>query len=190
MHNDYQTLEFLNAADWRQWLTTHHGDTAGVWLKIYKKHSGRPSITIEEALDQALCFGWIDGQRKSNDEWSYLQKYTPRRKTSMWSKRNIEHVSRLIEAGHMTSAGQAEIDRAKADGRWDAAYDAQRDMEIPKDFFTELDKYPKAGEAFEALNKSSRFLIGYRLQTAKTEETRQRRMNKILATLDAGEKLI
>jgi uncharacterized protein YdeI (YjbR/CyaY-like superfamily) len=190
MKQDYDIIPFKDPADWRQWLIGHHADTDGVWIRIYKKASTVASITHEQALDQALCFGWIDGQRKGYDDVSFLQKFTPRRRTSLWSKRNIEYITRLTDAGLMTPAGIAEVERAKQDGRWEAAYDRQVDMVIPEDFMTELYKHPKAETFFKSLNKSNLFAIGWRLQTAKTEETRKRRQDKIITSLDNEQKLV
>lgn len=189
MKADYEIIEFRNSAKWRQWLTKHHDDTDGVWVRMYKKASGIPTVTHAEALDEALCFGWIDGQRKSFDELSYLQKFTPRRKGSLWSKRNIEYVARLTKAGLMTPAGLAEVERAKQDGRWAAAYDKPSEMRVPDTFLAELQKHPKAAEFFETLNKANKYAIAWRLQTAKTDATRQKRQDKILSMLEAGKKL-
>lgn len=184
---DYKMLSFVDAAAWRAWLMAHHADTSGVWLRMYKKATGIPTVTYAEALDDALCFGWIDGQRKSYDEQSFIQRFTPRRKQSLWSKRNVEYIARLTAAGRMMPAGVAEVERAKADGRWAAAYDRQTDMTIPDDFTALLSKHPKAALVFEKLNKSSRYDIGWQLQTAKTEATRLRRMEKIIVMLEAGQ---
>jgi len=174
-------------AEWRAWLTRHHADSRGVWLRFYKKGQG-DSIHHAEALDEALCFGWIDSQAKSYDERSFLQKFTPRRARSIWSKRNIEHIERLTREGRMTPAGQAEVDAARADGRWDKAYDSPANAEVPADFAAALSKLPKAKAFFETLNKTNRYAITWRLQTAKKEETRQRRMQQILDKLERGEK--
>jgi uncharacterized protein YdeI (YjbR/CyaY-like superfamily) len=189
MKAEYQIEEFRNSARWRQWLAEHHEDTDGIWVRMYKKASGIGSITHAEALDEALCFGWIDGQRKAYDELSFLQKFTPRRARSLWSKRNIEHVTRLAEGGLMAPAGLAEVQRAQEDGRWDAAYDAQSEMVIPDYFLTELAKNPKAEAFFETLNKTNKFAIAWRLATATSEDTRKRRLEKLLVMLDAGEKI-
>lgn len=156
---------------------------------MYKKASGIASVTHEQALDGALCYGWIDGLRRGYDEVSFLQKFTPRRPKSLWSKRNIEHIARLTEAGLMTPAGVAEVEHAKADGRWAAAYDAQADMVVPEDFLAELRGHPVAEKFFATLNKSNRFAVCWRLQTAKTPETRKRRLEKIIAQLDNEQKL-
>ena len=189
MKPDYEIQAFKTAKDWRQWLSAHHADTDGLWLRLYKKASDVESVSYAQALDAALCFGWIDGMAKRYDELSYLQKFTPRRKASMWSKRNIEHVARLTEAGLMESAGQAEVDRAKADGRWQAAYDTPTDMKAPESFLVELHKHPIAEKFYATLNKTNLYAIAWRLQTAKTEETHLRRQEKIIATLNAEEKL-
>ncbi len=189
MKPDYEIIAFKTPSLWHQWLNTHHADTDGLWIKIYKKASMVETITHEQALDEALCFGWIDGQRKGYDDLSFLQKFTPRRRASLWSKRNIEYIARLSEAGLMMPSGIEEVERAKQDGRWDAAYDKQVDMTIPNDFLTELHKHPKAETFFKTLNKSNLFAIGWRLQTAKTEETRKRRQDKIIALLDKEQKL-
>jgi uncharacterized protein YdeI (YjbR/CyaY-like superfamily) len=190
MKADYKTIEFSNSSKWRQWLIEHHADTDGIWMRLYKKVSDVASISYAEALDEALCFGWIDGQKKKNDELSYLQKFTPRRKASLWSKHNIEHVTRLTDAGLMMQAGLAEVERAQEDGRWSAAYDKPSEMLVPDYFLTELHKNTKAKLFFETLNKTNRYAIAWRLQTAKTEETRKRRQDKILGMLEAGEKLL
>jgi uncharacterized protein YdeI (YjbR/CyaY-like superfamily) len=190
MKPDYEIIAFKNPQEWRQWLVDHHGDTEGVWIRLYKKASGVGSVNYAEALDDALCFGWIDGQVKSYDELSYLQKFTPRRKRSLWSKRNIEHVARLTEAGLMMPAGIQEVDKAKDDGRWQAAYDKPSEMEMPEDFMEELSKNTKAKAFFDTLNKTNKYTIAWRLQTAKSDETRKRRQDKILAMLEAGEKLV
>lgn len=188
MQSDYEIITFENAPAFRRWLDEHHGSVNGVWLKLYKKASGIVSVTYAEALDEALCYGWIDGQKKSYDEVSFLQKFTPRRARSIWSKRNIEHIERLTAAGLMMPPGLAEIQRAQEDGRWDAAYDAPSNMVVPDDFLAELHKHPRAEAFFATLNKANRYAIAWRLQLAKTEVTRMRRQEKILAMLKAGQK--
>lgn len=189
MKAEYPTLEFPHSAQWRKWLAEHHADTDGIWLRIYKKASGVLTVSYAEALDEALCFGWIDGQKKSYDEISFIQKFTPRRARSMWSKRNIEHVSRLTDAGLMMPQGLAEVERARADGRWQSAYDAQKDMAIPEDFLVAVRKDKKASAFFDTLKKSDHFAIGFRLQTAKKPETRASRMDVILELMKNGKKL-
>lgn len=185
---DYETHEFKTQADFRTWLEKNHADTDGVWIRMYKKATNIPSVNYAEALDEALCFGWIDGIKKSYDDVSFIQKFTPRRVRSLWSKRNIEHTERLITAGQMTEAGIKEIERAKADGRWDRAYDTFVDMKIPPYFYLELEKHPKAKEFFKELKKTNLYAIGWALQTAKTEETRLRRTKTLIAMLNEGKK--
>jgi len=186
--SDYQVLTFEDSNSWLAWLTNNHQGADGIWLRMYKKATGLPTVTYAEALDAALCYGWIDGQRKSYDEQSFIQKFTPRRKNSLWSKRNIEYVARLQAAGLMTPAGQAEIDRAMADGRWDAAYDKPSEMTTHEDLLLALEKQPIAQRYYESLNKSNRYTIAWKLQTAKTVETRQRRLKKIIDALEAQSK--
>lgn len=189
MKPDYEIIAFKDSAIWRLWLDENHAKIEGVWLRLYKKSSSVPTVSYAEALDEALCYGWIDGQKKSYDEESYLQKFTPRRVRSMWSKRNIEHIQRLTEQGLMMPAGILEVERAKEDGRWAAAYDTPSEMIIPDEFLAELKKHPVAEKFFATLNKANTYAIAWRLQTAKTEETRKRRQDKIIALLDAKQKL-
>ena len=180
---------FETQAEFREWLEAEHAKSDGIWLKFAKKASGITSLNYADALDVALCFGWIDGQSKSLDETFYLQRWTPRRKRSPWSKRNVDKVAELIEAGLMHPAGQAEIDRAKADGRWDRAYDGPKNATVPDDLQAALDANPKAAEFFATLSGSNRYAILYRLQDAKKPETRQRRLEKFIGMLERGEKL-
>lgn len=187
---DYEILEFTNQSAFRKWLAAHGTTTQGIWLRLYKKASGITSVTYAEALDEALCFGWIDGQKKSYDEVSFLQKFTPRRPRSLWSKRNIGHVRRLTKAGLMAEPGLLEVKKAKADGRWQAAYDAPTTMKVPDYFLAELRKHPKAAAFYQELNKTNFYAIAWRLQTAKTEATRKKRMEAIIAALNAGQKII
>ena len=189
MQAEYAIIPFKDQATFRKWLEKHGRDTPGIWMQIHKKASTAESITYAEALDEALCYGWIDGQKKSYDEVSFLQKFTPRRPRSIWSKRNIEHIARLTAEGKMTEAGILEAQKAEADGRWSAAYDAPSEMTIPDDFFLELHNNPKAEEFFQGLNKTSRYAIAWRLRTAKTAETHLRRSQKIISTLESGEKI-
>ena len=156
---------------------------------MFKKDSGVKSVTYDEALDVALCYGWIDGQKNKHDARSWVQKFTPRRARSIWSKRNVEHVERLIAEGKMTAAGWVQIEAAKADGRWTRAYDAAKDMKVPEDFLKELSKNKKAKAFFDTLNKANTYAIAWRLQTAKKPETRERRMNALLEMMKKGEKL-
>lgn len=179
---------FKTQAAFEKWMAKNHASPDGLWLQIYKKDAGMASVSRAEALDVALCYGWIDGQALKHNELSYLQKFTPRRARSIWSKINIGHIARLTKAGRMQPAGIAEVERAKADGRWENAYDSPSNMEIPADFLKALAKKPKAKKFFETLNKTNLFAIGWRLQTAKKPETRERRMQAILAMLEKGEK--
>ncbi len=182
-------LSFRSAAEFRKWLAANHRQSDGIWLRIFKKGSGEPTVTYAEALDEALCFGWIDGQKQSHDEVSWWQRFTPRRPKSGWSKINTQHAERLMKAGRMRHAGKSVIDAARKDGRWTAAYDSPSKATFPEDFLTQLRRDKKAKEVFESLNKANRYAIAYRLQTAKKPETRQRRMETILAMLSRGEAL-
>lgn len=188
MKPDYEIIPFKDSATWRRWLDENHTKLDGVWLRLYKKASGVPSISYAEALDEALCYGWIDGQKKSYDEDSYLQKFTPRRSRSMWSKRNTEHVKRLQDAGLMTPAGLLEVEKAQADGRWEAAYEPSSTMQAPGYFLDELHRHPKAEVFYNELNKTNKYAFAWRLQAAKTDATRQRLTEKFIAMLEAGEK--
>jgi uncharacterized protein YdeI (YjbR/CyaY-like superfamily) len=183
-----QTMSFESPRAFRAWLTKNHKRSEGIWLRIYKKDSGVATVTYAEALDQALCYGWIDGQKQPHDAQSWLQKFTPRRPNSGWSRNNTRHAERLIKSGAMTAAGLREIEGAKADGRWQAAYDAFGDATVPDDFLKELARNKKAKAFFATLNKTNLYSIVYRLQTAKRPETRAKRMQAIIAMLSRGEK--
>lgn len=185
----YPTLPFASPAEWERWLD-QHGDTFdGIWIQMAKKRSGIESITHAEALEIALCFGWIDGLARSLDERFWLQKFTPRRRRSMWSRINREKATQLIEQGRMRPGGLAEVERARADGRWDAAYEAQSRATVPDDLQRELDRSPAAREFFESLDSQNRYAILHRLGDAKRPETRARRLKTFVAMLEAGEKL-
>jgi len=186
---EYPNIPFASALVWEEWLAEHHAAADGVWIMVAKKASGIASVTHDEALDVALCYGWIDGQGKTFDDTYYLQKFTPRRPKSLWSKRNIEKVAALTAAGKMQPAGLAEVEAAKRDGRWDAAYDSPKNMVVPDDFMQALAENRQAQEFFSTLNQANRYAIGWRLQTAKKPETRQRRFDALLAMLERGEKL-
>ncbi|MFN8512243.1 MAG: YdeI/OmpD-associated family protein [Chloroflexia bacterium] len=186
---EYPNLPFASASVWEEWLAEHHAAADGVWIMVAKKASGIASVTHDEALDVALCYGWIDGQGKTFDDTYYLQKFTPRRPKSLWSKRNIEKVTALTAAGKMQPAGLAEVEAAKRDGRWDAAYDSPKNMVIPEDFMQALGENEQALAFFNTLNQANKYAIGWRLQTAKKPETRQRRFDALLAMLERGEKL-
>jgi len=182
-----EILGFRSSSEFRKWLAANHRESDGIWLRIFKKDSGESSVTYAEALDEALCFGCIDGQKQRHDDSSWRQRFTPRRTKSGWSKINTQHAERLIQARRMKAAGQAEIDAAKKDGRWTAAYDSPRNATFPEDFLAALRRDKKANAFFESLNKGNLYAIAYRLQTAKKPETRQRRMEMILAMLARGE---
>ena len=181
-----QTLHFKTSADFRHWLEKNHLESDGLWLRIFKKDSHEISLSYAEALDQALCYGWIDGQKKPFDKLSWLQKFTPRRPKSGWSKINTQHVERLIKAGIMTPAGMEAVEAAKADGRWETAYTSSRSAAPPEDFLKELSKNKKAEAFFKTLNKANVYSIVYRLETAKKPETREKRMKTILAMMEQG----
>lgn len=180
---------FKAPADFFNWLKTHHDFEPELWLKIFKKGSGQATVSWEEAVIEALCWGWIDGIKKPWDDQAYLQRFTPRRKRSNWSKRNREHVERLLSEGRMQEAGLVHIRAAQADGRWGAAYAPASEMTIPTDFLVALKHRPEARAFFETLNKTNLYAIAYRLQTAKKPETRQKRFDKFLTMLEKSEKL-
>ena len=181
-------VTFQSSTAFRSWLKTNHAASDGIWLRIFKKDSGKESISYAEALDQALCYGWIDGQKKAHDDRSWLQKFTPRRPRSGWSKINVQHAERLIKSSEMTPAGLAAVEAAKADGRWGTAYDSFRNAAVPADFLKELAGSKEASAFFETLNKTNRYSIAYRLQTAKKPETRKKRIRAIIEMLARGEK--
>jgi uncharacterized protein YdeI (YjbR/CyaY-like superfamily) len=180
------TMFFASAADWEAWLEANHAGP-GVWVKVAKKGSGIESVTIAEALDVALCFGWIDSRREALDDDHYLQRYTPRQPRGRWSQINREKVERLIAEGRLRPPGLAEVERAKTDGRWDAAYAGQRTATVPDDLQRELDARPAAKAFFGMLDSQNRYAILYRLDDAKRPETRARRLAKFVAMLEAGE---
>jgi len=181
-------IAFSTAKIWREWLEENHCLSSGIWLRFFKKDSGTVSVTYDEALDEALCYGWIDGQLQKYDEKSWLRKFTPRRPRSIWSNWNKEHVKRLTAAGKMQPAGLKEVSIAKEDGRWEAAYDSASTMTIPKDFLEELSKNSQAKAFFDTLNKANVYAIAWRLQTAKKPETRQKRLRMIVDMLAEEEK--
>ena len=179
---------FRSAKEFRAWMAKEHARAPGLLLRIYKKGSGVPSITYAEAVDQALCFGWIDGQKLPFDANSWVQKLTPRRAKSGWSKINVAHVDRLIREGQMTPAGLKEVEAAKADGRWAAAYDSSASATVPSEFVKELARNAKAKQFYATLNQANLYAIAYRLQTAKRSETKIKRMKLIIDMLARGEK--
>ena len=186
--SDLPIIAFGSAEEWRSWIEQHQAERGGLWIKLARKSSGIQSITYDEALDIALCFGWIDAQRKALDDQYFIQRFCPRRPTSKWSQRNRDKVERLIASGAMTPAGLREIERAKADGRWDAAYDGPANMKVPDDLAEELAKNEKAKTFFDTLNSSNRYAILYRIHDAKRPETRTRRIEKFVGMLARGEK--
>lgn len=169
-----------------QWLSENHASETELWIKLFKVKSGIQSVTWDEVVVEALCWGWIDGIKRSIDEQAYLQRITPRKARSVWSKRNREHAERLIKEGRMTEAGRLQVEAAKADGRWDNAYTAS-EMEVPEDFLKALESKPKAKAFFDRLPKSKRYVIAHGLISAKRAETRQRRFEKFMDTLERGE---
>lgn len=185
---DFSIEFFADSAEWEAWLAKHYADISGVWIKFAKKDSGITSLNYAQALDAALCYGWIDGQARSFDDVYYLQKFTPRRPKSIWSKRNVEKVAELIKSGKMKPSGQAAIDAAKADGRWDQAYDSPSNSVMPPDFEAALDQHPKAKAFYDTLNKTNKYAFLWRIQTAKKPETRQARIEKSVVMLENGEK--
>ena len=186
---DLPIQSFASKTKWAEWLAKQHDKSAGVWLKLAKKDSGIPSVTYDEALDVALCYGWIDGQKKGFDDKYWLQKFTLRGPKSIWSKINTEKAERLIAAGEMKPAGLKAIEAARQDGRWDAAYSSQRNMSVPEDFQAALDKNKKAKIFFTTLNSANRYAILFRIQTANKAETRAKRIQQFIQMLERGEKL-
>ena len=186
---EYPTLIFSDKLAWAEWLKQHHAAERGVWLRLARAGSGLQSVSRAEALDVALCYGWIDGQARSLDSEFWLQKFTPRGKRSIWSKRNREHVERLIASGDMRPAGLAAVEAAKADGRWDRAYDSPGTAAVPDDFRAALDSHPDAKAFFETLKGTNRYAILHRIQTAVKPATRSRRIAQFVAMLQRGETL-
>ena len=183
------TISFATQQDWEAWLKQHHTDTKGLWLKIAKKETGIPSVSYPEALESALCYGWIDGQKASCDDKYWLQKFTPRSPKSMWSKVNCDKATALIAAGRMQPAGLRQVELARAGGRWDLAYDSQSKITIPDDFQRELDNNQQAKEFFNTLNSVNRYAILRRIQISKKPETRAARIEKFIDMLSKHQKL-
>ena len=179
-------MAFRDAAEFETWLAEHVDITAGVWLKIAKKGSGVASLTDDEAVDLGLCFGWISGQRKAYDEVYYLQKYVPRRARSRWSQVNVRKVEELLATGRMRPSGLAEVEAAKADGRWDAAYESQALATVPPDLAEALVASPRAARAFESLNRTRRYAVIRDLVTTRTPRTRSAHLRKAIAALEAS----
>lgn len=183
------TIGFATQQHWELWLRENHGEAKGIWLKLAKKDSGIASISYAEALDVALCYGWIDGQKASLDKQYWLQKFTPRIPRSIWSKVNREKAMALIAEGRMQPAGLEQIELAKADGRWEQAYESQSKITIPDDFQSVLDQHPQAKDFFATLDSRNRYAILYRIQTAKKVETRSARIQKFIEMLSKQEKI-
>jgi uncharacterized protein YdeI (YjbR/CyaY-like superfamily) len=189
MKEELPKLLFTTEAAWETWLTENHETAPGVWVKIAKKGSGKESISYAQALDVALCYGWIDSQKGKFDEEYFVQKFTPRRTGSIWSAINRDKVNALIAAGRMRVAGLHEIERAKADGRWDAAYQSQSKATIPEDLQAALDANPTAKAFFETLNSVNRYAILFRIQNVKKAETRQKKIGQYIQMLSEGKKI-
>jgi uncharacterized protein YdeI (YjbR/CyaY-like superfamily) len=187
MADDLEELLVPDAAAWRAWLEEHHKTSPGVWLVLHKKGGTVTKLDYPAALDEALCFGWIDGQLRRRDGESSFQRMTPRRPRSVWSARNVGHIARLEEAGKMTDAGRAAVEAAKADGRWDAAYGGQADLEIPADLAAAIAVNPAAQAMFEVLTKTNLFALVYRTNSAKQAATRERRIAGFVDMLARGE---
>ena len=186
-HNARQPRSFRKPKELRAWMMKEHTRAPDLLLRIYKKGSGVPSVTYAEALDQALCFGWIDGQKLPFDAISWVQRFTPRRAKSGWSKKNVAHVDRLTQEGQMTPAGLKEVEAAKADGRWAVAYDSPANATIPPEFVRALERNAKVKQFYATLNKANLYAIAYRLQTAKRPETRIKRIKLLIDMLERGE---
>jgi uncharacterized protein YdeI (YjbR/CyaY-like superfamily) len=188
MADELPELVVANAAAWRAWLAEHHEQPDGVWLVLAKKGTTEPtSLLYAEAVEEALAHGWIDGQAGKRDEATWRQRFTPRRRASPWSKRNVVKAERLIADGRMHAAGLAEVERAKADGRWDRAYAGPATIEVPPDLAAALAAVPAAQATFDALNGQNRYSVLYRLTSAKRPETRARRLEQFVAMLERGE---
>jgi len=186
---DLPILPFASKKKWADWLAKQYDKSTGVWLKLAKKGSEIPSVTYDEALEVALCYGWIDGQKKGFDDKYWLQKFTPRGAKSIWSKINTEKAEKFIKSGVMKPAGLKAIEAAKQDGRWDAAYESQKNISVPDDFQAALDKNPKAKAFFVTLNSVNRYAILFRIHNVKKAETRIKRIQQFVEMLERGEKL-
>lgn len=189
MADELPILLFATPPELEAWLEKNHAEAGGFWLKVAKKGSGEQSVTYAEALELALCFGWIDSQKRGLDEKFFLQRFTPRRPRGRWSRINRDKAEELIAAGSVRPAGMAEIDAARADGRWDAAYEGASTAKVPDDLRRELDANEAAREFFASLDSTNRYAIVYRLNDAKKPQTRERRLRKFVAMLERGEKI-
>ncbi len=184
---DAPILAFASPKAWDAWLARNHAKSPGIWLHIFKKGSGQRSVTYVEALEGALCYGWIDSQKRPGDDASWLQRFGPRRPAGGWSRINTQHVERIIAAGRMKPAGLREVEAARKDGRWQRAYDSPSAATLPADFLAALARNKKAQRFFEGLSRANVYAIAYRLQTAKKPETLEKRMRAILAMMARGE---
>ena len=187
--SDLPTLPFASQKKWASWLAKQHAKSLGIWLKLAKRDSGIASVTYDEALDVALCYGWIDGQKKGFDDKYWLQMFTPRGSKSIWSKINTMKAEKLIASGEMKSAGLKAIELAKRDGRWAAAYESQKNISVPDDFQSVLDKNKKAKDFFATLNSVNRYAILFRIHNAKKAETRVKRIQQFIEMLEKKEKI-
>lgn len=187
--DNLEIISFDTQQDWEVWLKEHHADTKGVWLKISKKGASAPSVSYAEALDGALCYGWIDGQKAPFDDKYWLQKFTQRGARSIWSKVNCDKATALIAEGRMQPAGLRQVELARSDGRWDSAYESQSKITVPGDFQRELDKNQKAKDFFNTLNSANRYAFLFRIHTAKKPETRSARIQKFIEMLSQHQKL-
>jgi uncharacterized protein YdeI (YjbR/CyaY-like superfamily) len=181
--DDLQIIPFQSQRYWEVWLEANHTASPGIWMKLAKKASGIPTVSMSEAIDVAICFGWIDGQRLGHDDTWYLQRFTPRRARSRWSEINVERVRRLTEGGRMRPAGLAEVEKAKADGRWDDAYPRASALEVPEDLQNAVDADPRAAAAFPSIKSGDRYPLLYRLYHTKKPETRARIIQEFVADL-------
>jgi len=186
MKADLVVKRFRSQAAWEKWLEKHHESSPGVWLEFAKKESGLTTVSYKEALEVALCYGWIDGLRHAHDDTCYRQRFTPRKPRSKWSQINRDRAEALIAAGRMRPAGQAQVDAAKADGRWEMAYAGSRTMEVPDDLTKALRRNAKARRAFDTLDSANRYAILWRLHDAKRPETRARRLEQFVSMLEEG----
>ena len=182
-------VTFASRQDWESWLDRHHATSTGLWLKLAKKGAATPTLSYAEAVAGALCYGWIDGQKASYDQAFWLQRFTPRGPRSRWSRINRDKAVELIEGRRMKPPGLSAVERARADGRWDQAYEAQSTATVPEDLQRELDAHPGAAAFFATLNSANRYAILYRVQDARRPETRARRIQQFVAMLDRGEQL-
>ena len=180
---------FKDQAAWAGWLAKNHAKSSGLWLRFAKKNSGLKSVSYAEALESALCYGWIDGQKRPKDDRTWLQRFVPRAEKSIWSKINCEKALALVQSGRMRPAGRAAIERARANGRWDAAYDSPSRAVVPDDLQAALDSHPRAQEFFETLNSANRYAILFRIQNVKKAETRARKITEYIAMLERHQKI-